>query len=180
MSFIYLLILYPQELVEDIHLQKDYNHVQNSFKYSSKGNMDLTLDHSQQEYKKYFKEKLDVVNVLKNLKNFNIKNISYYCYICEKIEDTECLWDEHFKMNHLNNSNPPSIYCFTCCLYIFGCNSEDHCRTIEHCKFLLLLKFLDSEEDFTEFVKKDMDNVLTSKIDNQPLKFDNICDNEGN
>uniref|UniRef100_A0A2S2PYX2 Uncharacterized protein n=1 Tax=Sipha flava TaxID=143950 RepID=A0A2S2PYX2_9HEMI len=130
----------------------------------SNNNIELTLSQSRNsnQYTKYFKHKIKLLNLLRQYKDRVLNTLSYCCIECDIICEEKPIWDKHNETKHMSHSTRTTIFCSTCSMLIVGENANDHNGTMEHC---ILLKFIQSlkpvEEDLIQKTKI-MDTVKNS------------------
>lgn len=147
---------------------KSYENAQDGSPESNK-NVESTLGQSQHcnQYRKYFKHKIKLLNLLRQYKDRVLNTLSYYCIECDIMCEEKLIWDKHNETKHLSHSNRTTTFCSTCSMLIVGKNANDHNDTIEHG---ILLKFVQSlkpvEEDLIQETTV-MESVKSSTLTNK-------------
>lgn len=174
-AYFNLLYLYPQKVINDVKVAiGNYNEC---LEFIDKIDLDIEPKQGKQEYMKHFIKKIMSAKIPRE---FETSDISYYCNICDEIKTSKDLWDKHYNIKHLNDSNIPAMYCSPCSLYVFGTNIKDHCSTIEHCDYFKLINALNPVENVTKSANSGVCEVPTNNFGGHQLELNDTCDFNSN
>lgn len=121
------------------------------------------------------------LNILRQFKNCTMEKISYYCKLCDFIDEDKNKYDKHTIQNMNHEEKRHSIFCSTCCMFIFGSDTKEHDNTTEHrilLKFLLSIKHI--EEDLNSFNSSLSNEMCLNPLINNELELNNIDSIKGN
>lgn len=134
--------------------------------FSCKSNMELKT-----QYNIYFEHKMQKLNVLRQFKNSTLEIISYYCEFCDFIVEDKNEYDEHFQIiKHPDEKH--SIFCSSCCMFIFGNDTKEHDKTMEHRILLQLLVSIKHVEDLNFFENSLLNEMSLKPLMNKELESD--------
>lgn len=134
--------------------------------------IELTQSHRQycDQYTKYFKYKIKLLNILRRYKDHVLNTLTYFCIECDIMCKEKLLWDKHNETNHQNHSTRPTFFCAICSLLVVGETANDHNGTIEHCILLKCIQSLKSvDEDLIKKTTK-MESVKSSIFINTEIE----------
>lgn len=131
-------------------------------------NIEFLSDHGKQQYTKYYKHKINLLNLFQQYRDSIIKTRSFYCHVCDFITEEKYYWDKHNKTQHLDFVSRCSIYCSTCNMLIIGRNFEEHDRTTEHCMFFQFLQSFKCVEE----------NIVKKTTEDEAVKLNSLAYNQ--